>query len=123
MDGMDEKTASARATDALFDPEWVLYEVHPRGKSLEKFTLGNMASGAMIATMASKAADVAISRDRKSGSVGGITRNDLHTAARMLYNQNKDVDHSVDLQDFCDNLGEIEAIRKPNQKKVVELSM
>src|SRR5262249_47820301 len=52
LDGMDEQTAQNKAVEALFNPEWVLYEVHPKGKRPEKFTLGHMVSGAMISTMA-----------------------------------------------------------------------
>lgn len=75
-------------------------------KEFEAFTFANIVSGALLESIPHRAAFLAFQRDKAEGKVTGITVADvLQTVARII-EENKDLDHSLSVKEFMDDLNE-----------------
>lgn len=108
-------TATELATTAateLFNPKYAYYEIEqPPTEGEEKphltqFTLGDLASGAMIAEIVQAAARVARKRDKAARKLNpkapltGVTVEDLHAAIVAKFEENRPMNHEDELQEF-----------------------
>lgn len=88
----------------LFSDSRVLYNVelngNRKGQTL-KFTLGNLASGAMVAGIVDQATSIAMHRDISAKSKPqGLSKDDLVKAVDCVFRENLDLNHTDDLADF-----------------------
>lgn len=98
------------AVEALFDPHKVIAEMHTLGIDLGKsevtrhdqrhFLLEHIVSGAMAASVPSRAKRYAFARDKADGVARGVTVADVLQAVNDLFQENKALDHSFALAEF-----------------------
>ena len=89
------KDLSEAGTNALFNGDLALYRLIVKGSDTAyDFTLGDLASGALIAGLVEKAATLAIRREIASGSRTTMTEDDMASAVKLSYQENLDLDHS-----------------------------
>jgi proteasome ATPase len=105
-------------TRSLLSPSHVLYEITLKTRKTEKFTLANMISGAMVATMVDKATTLAIHDDiKRGGPPKGLKADHIQEAVRLIFQQNLHTNHDEALEDFCEPFhDQVEKIRRPNEK-------
>lgn len=108
------KVSAAFAAEMVFAPENLLYSIIKKSGEAIPFALKDIASGAMIAGVVDQAVQKALSRDIKNGSfAGGITPEDIQGAVHDVLCQNKDMDHTDDLELFVEPFrSEVAGIRK-----------
>lgn len=98
------------AVEGLFDPHKVLVEFRALGYDLAEhqvknlnqkhFCLEHIVSGAMAASIPSRATRHAFARDKAAGTVEGIVTADVIAAVNDLYNENKQLEHSFAFEEF-----------------------
>jgi len=114
--------AAELATDELFSEKRVLYEITLGGSrkgEFMKFTLKNLASGAMIAGIVDKAASEAMHHDIAQNTMQGITKGDIITAVSLILKNNIGLNHVDELEDFThDFMKDIENVKKLRQTMV-----
>jgi len=108
------------ATAELFSPKRVLYEIVLGGSrqgQILNLTLGNMVNGAMITTgIADKAVSLALNRDLKGKIMAGLTKNDIIKATDQVLEENLDLNHEDELEEFTHDFREdIADIKKLKQ--------
>ncbi len=98
----------------LYSDKWPIYCLTKHGGEQLMFTLSQIVSGAMIATVVDQATSMAMHRDIARGGKGkGLQQDDLIAAIQRVYAQNLDLDHRDDLADFVHNFrDDIESIHK-----------
>ena len=67
------------------------------------FMLRHIASGAMAASVPERAKRIAFARDKTRGKVSGVTVEDVVEAVTGIFEENKDLDHSMSLMEFVQN--------------------
>ncbi|HLD64018.1 MAG TPA: hypothetical protein VI913_03950, partial [Candidatus Peribacteraceae bacterium] len=72
----------AFAVEELFSDKHALYEIQRKSGTPTQFTLGHMASGAMIKGVVERSKSLALQRDRKAGSKTGVTAEDVRIAVK-----------------------------------------
>ncbi|MEN9327338.1 MAG: Proteasome-associated ATPase [Candidatus Parcubacteria bacterium] len=80
--------------EELFSPKRVLYGIRLGDGSQHMLTIGHLASGAMIANIVDHATSFAMRRDRKSGHMNGLRRDDLIAAMDKIVEENRGLDHT-----------------------------
>lgn len=97
------KDAAAHAASALFDDTFAFYSVQMNDGQNVKFTLADLASGALIAGVCEQAASMAMRRDieTRARKPSGVTQQDIMDAVRAVFTQNRDTDHRDALVDFA----------------------
>lgn len=117
--------ASQIVSEELFSDRYGLYEIPltpgtDGKKETRRFCLGNLASGAMIASIVEQASGIALERDIAAKAMTGITLQDLKKAVASVYGQNINLGHTDDLELFLDDVKErvLPGIRKLRQAKV-----
>jgi proteasome-associated ATPase len=88
-----------RGVDELFSPKRVMYVIE-KEKGYEHFTLGEIASGAMIAGIVDRATSIALMRDLTTGKAEGLTEADVAAAVDNVFAQNRDLGHNEDIAEF-----------------------
>lgn len=88
------------ATEELYSSERVLYGIQLGDGSKHMFTLSHLASGAMIANVINIAVEIAMRRDKKSGTMEGVRREDIIHAIDKLMEENRALDHSDAIREF-----------------------
>jgi ATP-dependent 26S proteasome regulatory subunit len=101
QDARNKLSVMAIATSDLFSKSRLLYRVNGE----HDFTLAHAVNGAMIASLAETAKMNALHRDIASGNRTGVTVEDFRAAVKKIYEQQRGVNHSYDLQDFAEGLG------------------
>lgn len=106
LKGMPVKeTSHAKLADLaqteLFCPKRRMYDVVLNDNTLIHFTMGHIASGAMIAGIVDKATSSAMRRDLKSGKPSGIMTGDVMEAIDTTFRENRDIDHTEAIIDFA----------------------
>lgn len=91
----------ALAVSDLFSKSRLVYRINKE----HDFTMGDCVSGAMIENLAEIAKMFALHRDLKSSKQTGIIGEDFQKAVQKIYDQQKGVNHSYDLEDFCEKIG------------------
>lgn len=113
-----EKLSNIAALE-LFSDKRVLYSIRLNGNhkgETRSFTLGNLASGAMIAGIVDQATSIALHRDIANGKPQGMSKNDLMQAVECTFCQNFDLNHKDELADFVhDFRDDVVNIRKLRQ--------
>lgn len=112
-----QETLAFTAVEALCDPAYVLKEGHVllgnydqdgtpqlRRDIAINFCLEHIVSGAMAASVATRAKALAFSRDRAERTRTGISIPDVIGAVRQIFEENKDLEHSFALNEFIANI-------------------
>lgn len=103
----------------LFSEKRVLYSVQLNGNhqgQSRSFTLGHLASGAMVAGIVDQATSIALHRDIASGKPQGMSKDDLVQAVECTFQQNFDLNHNDEMADFVhDFRDDVIGIRKLRQ--------
>lgn len=104
------------AVECFRDPHKVILEAHVLGlnsssgevKDLKAraFCLEHIVSGAMAASVPSRAKRYAFARDKASGSITGVTEQDVMKAVNDLFEENKDLEHEFALAEFKEEFRE-----------------
>lgn len=89
------------AVTDMFSKTRLLYRVNNE----HDFTLGHCVNGAMLESVAEKAKKLAFRRDMDSGTMSGVSTEDLRDAVDAVYHEQKGLNHSYDLADFCESIG------------------
>lgn len=89
------------ASSELFSKSKLLYRVNRE----HDFTLGDCVNGAMLANIVEMAKMSALHRDLSNKSRTGVGFDDFRSAVQKVYNQQRGINHSYDLQDFAEKLG------------------
>lgn len=119
--GQDELVFAA--VEMLHDPHKVIMEAHALAINFEleevkdmhtkHFLLEHIISGAMAASIPSRAKRYAFSRDKQTGEPKGITVDDVISAVNDLYHENRELEHSFALNEFrAEFIKEAEEIRR-----------
>lgn len=88
----------------LFNTKRKLFEIVLKDNRVLPFTVGNMASGAIIAGMVDIATSHAMHRDlQSSAKKHGLTCKDAEHAADVLAHQNRNMDHKEDIKHFLES--------------------
>lgn len=107
------------AARELFSEKRVLYSVQLNGNHKGEsrgFTLGHLASGAMVAGIVDQATSIALHRDIVSGKPQGMSKDDLVQAVECTFRQNFDLNHNDEIADFVhDFRDDVTHIRKLRQ--------
>lgn len=103
------------AVNALYDPEKIIHTAQAIGFSAERgiealrdknFLLRHVVSGAMAASIPSRAKRFAFARDKESGTAHGVGVADVTAAVEALFVENKGLDHSFALRAFTERFRE-----------------
>lgn len=89
------------AQQQLFCPKRVMYDLVLKDNTMVKFTLGQLASGAMIAGVVDKATSAAMRRDLKAGRPSGLKTDDIVEAIDTVFRENRDIDHTEAMIEFA----------------------
>ncbi len=103
----------------LFSEKRVLYSIQLNGNHKDEtrsFTLGDLASGAMIAGVVDQATSIALHRDISTGKPQGMSKDDLMQSVECVFQQNFDLNHNDEIADFVhDFRDDVVSIRKLRQ--------
>lgn len=102
------------AVESMYDPHKILVEFHALGinpeatelrdafKDLKQkhFCLEHILSGAMAASIPSRATRRAFARDKAAGTAGGITTADVVESVNDLWKENQGLEHSFAMNEF-----------------------
>ena len=88
------------ATEQLFADDNVLYDIRLHDGGSRKFCLCHVTSGAMVAAIVQSAASLALNRDIISGTVTGITADDITQSISSTLHQHRRLDYKSDIDDF-----------------------
>lgn len=108
--GATEDELVFAAVEILHDPHKIIKEAHALGFNVEThevrdlhtkhFLLEHIISGAMAASIPSRAKRYAFSRDKLTGKALGIMVEDVVKSVNDLYEENKGLEHSFALEEF-----------------------
>lgn len=102
--------------EALYHPALGYYDVEFTNGQEKRFTLADLTSGAMLATVVDLAASLALRRDLKAGgSPTGVRQDDFVEAIKRIYVSNLNVDHEQALLDFAGDLTISNVTKRMNQ--------
>jgi len=94
------------AISELYSKDRILYKIK-LSSGQQNFTLGNLVSGAMVASIVDTATTVAIRRKiADSDSLLGITSDDMRRAIAWIHEMNVNVSHEEDIANFVEPFGE-----------------
>ena len=100
----------------LYHPALAYYEVDFTNGQSKGFTLANLTSGAMLASVVDLAASLALRRDlKKGGKPTGVRQEDFVEAIKRIYVSNLNVDHEQALLDFAGDLTISNVTKRMNQ--------
>lgn len=100
------------AVESLFDPHKIILAAHllrlqlggeeePKVEHSEKhFLLEHIVSGAMAASIPGRAKRLAFTRDKADGVARGITVDDVVQAVKVIFEENRGLDHAFALDEF-----------------------
>jgi ATP-dependent 26S proteasome regulatory subunit len=69
------------------------------------FTMGDCVNGAMLAAVAENAKMIALHRDLAARTQTGVLIDDFREAVKHLFREQRGLNHSFDLADFCEKKG------------------
>lgn len=103
-DSVDVDTLADTLCEKLYDDSNVLYKVETDHK-IENFTLKDVINGAMIEGVVNKATTTALQRDLDEGNSEptGITEMDILQAVQNTYEENQNLNHEDELNEFMNN--------------------
>jgi proteasome-associated ATPase len=98
--------AAELAAEELFSQKHVLYMLRTRKGLGERFTLGDLVSGAMMAGLVDRAVGLAMRREKDTGEEGGIQVDDILGAVRRIHEEQQSLEHPNDLAPLIEKLGD-----------------
>lgn len=106
--GVDVNEAADFAASLMYDSKYEFYNLFNTNGTKVNFTLAGLANGAMIAGVVDKAAMEAMQRDiaaaqRKLHNDQGVTLEDIRLSIESTYQQNKHLNHEVEVKEFVEN--------------------
>ena len=113
-----------QVTYELFHEKNTIYQIHLKANghagAKHNFTLGHLASGAMVNGIVDQASSIAMHREINNKSKPqGICADDLKVAVNRVYRQNLDLRHHDDLNEFVNRFGGRDQVE--NVVKMVEV--
>ena len=105
--GDTHEDLAALCGEEVFDLKRVLYKLHLAGSTVMNFTLAQILNGGMIAGMVNQAVSIALNSDlkQKDKKPRGIGKQHLLQAIQLIENQNRELNHKDDINDFVKSLG------------------
>lgn len=112
----DRETLVFAAIESFYDPHYVIHEGHIligetsggetriRKDIAKNFLLEHIISGAMITSVAARAKSFAFRRDRTAKTRSGITTQDIVSAVREIYEENRGLEHSFAINEWKESL-------------------
>jgi len=95
--------AAVQTAALMYDPKYKYYQLFDSKNRKVDFTLASLANGAMIAGAVDQAVSKAMLRDiDNGGKVKGITMTDLSDAVNTIFEENKHMNHQLELEEFMD---------------------
>jgi proteasome-associated ATPase len=91
----------AITTSDLYSKSRLLYRLNNE----HDFTLGDCVNGAMLQNIAEIARMNALHRDLENRTESGVIVEDFREAVTKVHRQQRGVNHSFDLEDFCERIG------------------
>jgi proteasome ATPase len=91
----------AVAVADLFSKSRLLYRINNE----HDFTLGHAVNGAMLESLGSLAGMICGRRNIENNTLEGVTTADFRSAVDEIYQQQRGLNHSYDLQDFAEKIG------------------
>lgn len=106
-EGLKLEEISSKVAEWVFSPEHTFYNVTTASR-VSPLTLGHLANGAMLAGIVDMASSRALLRDVGKGvrKASGMNESDLQEAVHDISRQNRSLDHSQVVDEFCENLKE-----------------
>jgi len=106
--GLDVNEAAEFSASLMYDSKFQFYNLFNTNGTKVQFTLAGLANGAMIAGVVDKATMQAMQRDiaaaqRKLHNERGVTLEDIRLSIESTYQQNKHLNHEVEVQEFVEN--------------------
>ena len=99
-DDKREELLSITVSD-LFSKSRLLYRLNNE----HDFCLRDCVSGAMLANIAEISKMNALHRDLSNKTKTGVTLDDLRDAVKKVYSEQRGINHTYDIADFCDKVG------------------
>lgn len=99
------KDLAAASAKELFSPKRLICKVRTN-KAEREFTLGHLASGAMIAGIANSAATLAMRREISTKKNTLVRFGDVATSVDRSLDESRDLNHSAAIKDFVELIGE-----------------
>ncbi len=104
--GCTKQQLAKMAVEGIFNKDNLLYDVEFEGlKPQEGFTLARVCNGAMIANIVDHSISSAMERDIAGETMTGITSDDVKVAVQKIYQENRDVNHSEELEEYAGEIG------------------
>lgn len=110
IEGDAMETMVFAAVESLRDPHKIIADAHTVGMNIEDhsvkdfghkhFLLEHIVSGAMAASIPSRAKRYAFSRDKADGIARGVTVDDVVKSVNAIFDENKTLEHSFALDEF-----------------------
>jgi len=101
-EGSSKEQLIIAANDAFYSDKFPLYFIEtPNGKKV--FSLGDLASGAMIAGLVERATAVAVRRNTDPKNIQGLCQNDFDMALIAMQKEQYGMNHFDELREFIDN--------------------
>jgi proteasome-associated ATPase len=91
---------AAFAAESIFSPDRALAIIERKSGDPVPFTLGHVASGAMIAGIVEDTVSVALKRDLKSGECNGVRKEDLEKSIVRIHGEYKLMSHKDEIDTF-----------------------
>lgn len=100
--GVTHKELAQVACEEIFSPRHRMYEVGIGKNEAVYFTLKDILNGAMVVSIVDHATSLAMHRDLASKKMGGLSRDDLVSAVRMIHRENLTLNHREELAEFVE---------------------
>ncbi len=104
--GYSREELAKLGSDEVFASRRVLYQIRTNSNGLLNFTLGNIVNGGMIVSVVDQATSIALHRDLSKKKPEGLCKDDLVAAVNAVERQNRDLNHTDDLEEFVHNFCE-----------------
>jgi len=107
-EGLSVEEAADFAASLMYDSKFQFYNLFNTNGTKVQFTLAGLTNGAMIAGVVDKATMQAMQRDIDAARRGlhndqGVTLEDIRLSIESTYQQNKHLNHEVEVQEFVEN--------------------
>lgn len=98
--GFSRQQLAELGAKEVFSPRYMLYQIQTKDGKNTKFTLANLVHGGMIAGIVDQATSIALKRDLEKRRKTGICKEDLLAAVGIVFRQNRDLNHTDELEEF-----------------------
>lgn len=99
-----------KATTALYEDTRLLYKIKTKDGALHDFPMKEIVNGGMIAGIVDQASSTALHRDLNNGTSTGLQMQDLYDAIERTQQQNIELNHDTEVEDYLRRTGVNSAI-------------